>query len=61
MEALRAWATDRLPRYQVPRQLAVVPAIPRNAMGKVNKKELRRQLFPDTTAAAAAAQHKAAC
>ena len=56
LEALRAWAADRLPRYQLPRQLALVPAIPRNAMGKVNKKELRRQLFPAAAAAAAAAK-----
>ncbi|PRW56153.1 malonate-- ligase [Chlorella sorokiniana] len=44
---LRAWARDRLPPYQLPRHLELVEAIPRNAMGKVNKKELRRQLFPE--------------
>lgn len=44
---LRAWARDRLPPYQLPRHLKVVEAIPRNAMGKVNKKELRKQLFPE--------------
>ena len=44
---LRAWARDRLPPYQLPRHLKLVEAIPRNAMGKVNKKELRKQLFPD--------------
>lgn len=43
---LRAWARDRLPPYQLPRHLQLVEAIPRNAMGKVNKKELRKQLFP---------------
>ncbi len=44
---LRAWARDRLPPYQLPRHLKLVEAIPRNAMGKVNKKELRQQLFPE--------------
>lgn len=44
---LRAWARERLPPYQLPRQLELVEAIPRNAMGKVNKKELRKQLFPE--------------
>lgn len=43
---LRAWARARLPPYQLPRHLQLVEAIPRNAMGKVNKKELRKQLFP---------------
>jgi malonyl-CoA/methylmalonyl-CoA synthetase len=42
---LRQWAADRLPPYQLPAELRVVPATPRNAMGKVNKKELRLQLF----------------
>jgi malonyl-CoA/methylmalonyl-CoA synthetase len=36
---------DWLPRHQVPTVLRVVPALPRNAMGKINKKELRKQLF----------------
>lgn len=56
---LRGWAAERLPRYQLPQVLRVVPAIPRNAMGKVNKKELRAALFPTagggTTGAAAGA------
>jgi malonyl-CoA/methylmalonyl-CoA synthetase len=39
-EALRAWAKDRLAPYKVPRELKVVPALPRNAMGKVVKPEV---------------------
>ncbi|MEV1082854.1 amino acid adenylation domain-containing protein [Streptomyces sp. NPDC050211] len=35
--ALRAWAADRLPSYMVPDQLAVVPALPLSANGKVNR------------------------
>ena len=46
LAALREWAAPRLPRYELPRALVVVEAIPRNAMGKVNKKELRAALFP---------------
>jgi malonyl-CoA/methylmalonyl-CoA synthetase len=39
---LRVWARDVLAPYKVPSQLRVVDAIPRNAMGKVNKKELAK-------------------
>ncbi|KAL4430870.1 hypothetical protein ABPG75_006126 [Micractinium tetrahymenae] len=46
LQELRAFASASLPAYQLPAELKVVPAIPRNAMGKVNKKELRKQLFP---------------
>ncbi|KAL4426407.1 hypothetical protein ABPG77_004701 [Micractinium sp. CCAP 211/92] len=46
LQQLRAFASASLPAYQLPAELVVVPAIPRNAMGKVNKKELRQQLFP---------------
>lgn len=52
---LRQWAADRLPPYQLPAELRVVPAIPRNAMGKVNKKELRLQLFGGGGSASVAA------
>ena len=36
---------DKLPQYQLPSRLEVVERIPRNAMGKVNKKVLRREYF----------------
>ena len=55
LEELRGWARERLPPYQLPETLQVVEAIPRNAMGKVNKKRLREQLFPDRLPAAKAA------
>jgi acyl-CoA synthetase (AMP-forming)/AMP-acid ligase II len=45
LEELQEWLSDRLPPYQIPRELKVVDSIPRNAMGKINKKELRRTLF----------------
>lgn len=46
LQELRAFASASLPAYQLPAELRVVPAIPRNAMGKVNKRELRQQMFP---------------
>ncbi len=44
-KSIAAFAKDKMPPYKVPTILRVVPAIPRNAMGKVNKKELRKALF----------------
>lgn len=46
LQELRAWARDVLPPYQLPSELQVMAALPRNAMGKVNKKELRAACFP---------------
>lgn len=34
-------------RSKIPTVLKVVPAIPRNAMGKVGKKALRAELWPE--------------
>jgi malonyl-CoA/methylmalonyl-CoA synthetase len=41
IEALRAWCEGRLSAYKQPRRLRVAAALPRNAMGKVVKPELR--------------------
>jgi acyl-CoA synthetase (AMP-forming)/AMP-acid ligase II len=38
---LRAFCGERLARYKVPDRIALVAALPRNAMGKVRKRELR--------------------
>jgi len=40
-EALRAFCAERIARYKVPDRIASVPALPRNAMGKVLKRDLR--------------------
>jgi malonyl-CoA/methylmalonyl-CoA synthetase len=40
IEELRAWAKEHLAPYKVPRDLRVVNALPRNAMGKVVKPEV---------------------
>ena len=37
---LRAWAKERIAAYKAPRQFVVVDDLPRNAMGKVTKREL---------------------
>jgi malonyl-CoA/methylmalonyl-CoA synthetase len=44
---LLEWAREFLPPYQLPRILRLVPHLPRNAMGKVNKKTLRATVFPE--------------
>jgi malonyl-CoA/methylmalonyl-CoA synthetase len=42
-DAVRAEARQRLAGFKVPRRVEVVDALPRNAMGKVTKAELRRR------------------
>jgi len=42
LEALRAWARDRLAPYKLPRALRRMAALPRNSMGKVQKSVLMR-------------------
>jgi len=43
-DVLRAFCTERIARYKVPDRIASAAALPRNAMGKVVKRELR-ELF----------------
>ncbi|KFM63489.1 Acyl-CoA synthetase family member 3, mitochondrial, partial [Stegodyphus mimosarum] len=38
---LKTWCQNHLPKYSVPSIIKFVDTIPRNVMGKVNKKELR--------------------
>lgn len=40
IEAVRDWCQSRLSKYKVPSRLLVVEEIPKNAMGKVNKRSL---------------------
>lgn len=42
LEALRSWARERLAVYKVPTRLLVTESLPRNAMGKVTKPEVKR-------------------
>jgi O-succinylbenzoic acid--CoA ligase len=41
LEELRGHAADRLARFKLPRELVLVPAIPRTTTGKVRRGELR--------------------
>jgi fatty-acyl-CoA synthase len=40
-EELLAFCGERLARYKIPKQIVFAEALPRNAMGKVLKAELR--------------------
>ena len=42
--SLKKWATARLASYKIPRRLKIMSELPRNAMGKVQKPVLKRQL-----------------
>lgn len=41
---LQTWSKNRLSHYKMPRKLVVVDSLPRNAMGKVTKKEVAATL-----------------
>lgn len=43
-EALRAWLKQRIAPYKVPRVVCVLGELPRNALGKMNKRELAAAL-----------------
>ncbi|GKT74601.1 2-succinylbenzoate-CoA ligase [Colletotrichum tofieldiae] len=45
--AMRRALRDRLVNYKIPQVLKVVDHIPRNAMGKINKKQLVQAVFQD--------------
>ena len=42
LPGLREWARDHLASYALPRNVLQMKALPRNAMGKVNKKDLAK-------------------
>jgi fatty-acyl-CoA synthase len=46
LEALQAFAADKLARYKIPRMLRLVPALPRNPTGKILKYQLRESPTP---------------
>ena len=47
LEQLQKWAADHLPSYQIPTVIKKLDIMPRNAMGKVNKKEILAKIFPE--------------
>jgi fatty-acyl-CoA synthase len=40
-QTVSAWCSERLARFKVPADIAIIDALPRNATGKVLKRELR--------------------
>ena len=44
LEEVRAYLGEKLARYKLPREVKVMEALPRNAAGKVIKKEVRKEL-----------------
>ncbi|KAK1666943.1 hypothetical protein QYE76_055102 [Lolium multiflorum] len=44
LQALTSWSKDKLAPYKIPTRLYLWDSLPRNAMGKVNKKELKKLL-----------------
>ncbi|MFD1543520.1 long-chain-fatty-acid--CoA ligase [Nonomuraea guangzhouensis] len=49
-EEIGEWCKTRLAAYKVPRRIAVVAELPRNASGKVRKHELRQAYVPAASA-----------
>lgn len=47
LEGLKHWAADKMPKYSLPTILKIVENIPKNSMGKVNKKEIVKEMFSD--------------
>ncbi len=46
-DTLRQWCRGRLSDYKIPKQVRFVEALPRNAMGKVTKPDLKALLAPN--------------
>jgi len=47
VEKLRQWGQDKMPKYLIPSEIMIMSEIPKNHMGKVNKKSLVKQAFPN--------------
>ena len=46
-DELRSFAKDTLAPYKVPKEVLLVPELPRNAMGKVTKPSVRTLFAPE--------------
>jgi malonyl-CoA/methylmalonyl-CoA synthetase len=44
---LKEWSQGRMSAYKIPKHLLLIPSLPRNAMGKVTKQEVKR-MFAET-------------
>ncbi|KAJ8539289.1 hypothetical protein K7X08_013541 [Anisodus acutangulus] len=47
LQELSVWVKEKLAPYKIPTHLFLWDSLPRNAMGKVNKKELKKKLVED--------------
>ena len=47
MDELKNWAGDKMISYHIPKVRKLLEQMPRNAMGKVNKKDLVKTMFPE--------------
>ena len=45
LDSLKVWCKDRMAKYWIPTPLVVLDEMPRNTMGKVNKKDLVKNVF----------------
>ncbi|KAG6543946.1 hypothetical protein Mapa_014787 [Marchantia paleacea] len=45
LKELQTWALERIAAYKIPKKLVIWERMPRNAMGKVNKKEIRKSVL----------------
>lgn len=41
-----SWCSERIPKYSTPKSILILQSIPKNAMNKVNKKQLLAKYFP---------------
>uniref|UniRef100_A0A182T3R2 AMP-dependent synthetase/ligase domain-containing protein n=1 Tax=Anopheles maculatus TaxID=74869 RepID=A0A182T3R2_9DIPT len=48
---LLVWLEQKLPKQAIPKEVRIVEEIPRNAMGKINKRELIERLYGATASA----------
>ena len=45
VDNLRKWAKDKMASYKIPSKVITVDELPKNQMGKVNKKQLKADLL----------------
>ena len=48
LEAVRAWSSERIARYAIPKQLEIVKELPRSQIGKVLRRVVRERILAAT-------------
>ncbi|XP_067929239.1 malonate--CoA ligase ACSF3, mitochondrial-like [Watersipora subatra] len=46
---LTSWCSDKMPKYSIPREFKFLKNIPKNVMGKINKKTLLKKHYDDAS------------